>query len=269
MTTASEAIDENYDDEDEGGLSGFWILIIFLVVLAAFAGIVYIAYQKGMHAMAASEQDLPVVAADPTPVREEVALDPVEPARQEVFDELNDTTPTRVVADIDPAADPLANFDASGAGAVAPSSALPVQIAEASPTLPATPAPVVRTQPRPQPRAEAPAPQPAVTPAPRPQVAAAAPTPRPSTSAPAAGRGTHVVQVGAFGSNAEAMEQYGALVQKHGNLVGNHAPDVQEAVVKGRTYHRLRLAGFGDRSAADAACQRLSAAGTDCFVKAR
>ncbi|MEM9421225.1 MAG: SPOR domain-containing protein [Pseudomonadota bacterium] len=250
MTTASEAIDENYDDEDEGGLSGFWILIIFLVVLAAFAGIVYIAYQKGMHAMASNEHDLPVVAADPSPVREEVALDPVEPTRQEVFDELNDVTPTRVVADIDPAADPLANFDEVDSAPVTPT---PARVAEVTP---AAPSPSV-TPPQPQPQATVPTQRPVSRSVPQ------------QAAVPSSATGTHVVQVGAFGSNAEAMEQYGALVQKHGNLVGNHAPDVQQASVKGRTYHRLRLAGFSSRANADQACQRLTAAGTDCFVKAR
>lgn len=253
MTTASDMIDENYDDDDEGGLSGFWILIIFLVVLAAFAGIVYIAYQKGMHARAAtSDADLPVIAADPTPVRAEVALDPVEPVRQEVFDELNDV-PTRVVAAVDAGTDPLENFQST------PNTALTV------PTTVPTTAEVER--------AAAEVATPAAT---RPAVTTAAPTqaaPTPAASTPAptttAAAGTHVVQVGAFGSNDEAMAQYGALVQKHGTLVANQSPDVQMAVVKGRTYYRLRLAGYGDRAAAGSACERLAAAGTDCFVKAR
>jgi cell division protein FtsN len=271
------AVDEGYDDlDDEGGLSGFWILIIFLVVLATFAGIVWVAYQKGLSGNVA-EADLPVVAADPAPTREEVALAPVEDGRPEVFDELNDTTPTRVVADADPAEDPLEDYLEGGEGTpvdVPTSADVQTAAGTAAPTPASTPTTTasnsnqVASQPQRTADATPARTEPVRTEPARTEPAPAATTARttPATNAPA---GSFAVQVGAFGSRDEAMEFYGALMQRIGPLVGDQSPYVQTATVKGRTYHRLWLGAFADQSAAQSYCQQLSARGQDCYVQKR
>ncbi|WOI52433.1 SPOR domain-containing protein [Parvularcula sp. LCG005] len=267
MATASTA-DENYDDiDDDGGLSGFWILVIFLIVLAAFAGIVYIAYQKGIQQRASNESALPTIAADPTPIREEVPLANVDSSRREVIDEMNDTTPSRVVADVDPQADPLEDFTSEPARSVTVPTTDDVRIA-ANASLPTT---QPRTTPTQTPSSTTTAPQrEAVTPTPKPRQ----PDPKPAASTtkpvtPAVGSGTHTVQVGAFGSRDEALGHYGSMMTKMGPLVGNYAPEVQNAVVNGKEYNRLWIGQFASYDAASAYCDQLKAKGQDCLVRKR
>ena len=254
MTMTADSIDDfdaGFDDGEEGGLSGFYVLAIFLAILAASLVIVWFAYQKGL--ATGAEDRLPVVAADPRPVREEVpvALGAENP-RQEVYDRLEGVSPTTVIADANPARDPMEGFDTAPTGAPeapAPRDEAPADAGAASTAQP-TPAParepalVV---------ANAPAPEPAPTQTPAPVAAAS---------------GTHVVQVGAFGSDEEALRFFSTLSGKHGALVGDKAPDIQQATVKGTTYHRLRLAPFASKAAAQDYCAQLKGRGQDCLVRA-
>ncbi len=258
MTSATDDIDESYDDlDDEGGLSGFWILIIFFVVVAAFAGIVWIAYQKGIHAAASDDSDLPMVAADPTPARETVELEPVAPARAEVEQELNEP-PRRVVAEVSETADPLANFDTGETPAPA----------DPTPTRTETPAPTPTPTPAPTRTAEA-TPTPSPAPTSQPSTTTSAPSTPVRQSMPSLAVGQYAVQVGAFGSRGDAMSRYSQLSSQLGNLVSGKPPYVQVADVNGRTYHRLWIGAYDERSGAESFCSQLSSRGVDCFVKQR
>ncbi len=90
--------DEDEDDEDEGGLSGLVVLLMGVVMLGAFASVVWIAYQQGVKN---GDQETPFVAADPEPVKIETAA--AEPAGNEraVYDDLEgrDDAPIEVVAE--------------------------------------------------------------------------------------------------------------------------------------------------------------------------
>lgn len=266
--SAEATIDESYDDfDDQGGLSGFWILLIFLVVLAAFAGIVYIAYQKGVQSQGADQGGLPLVSADPTPVRREVALDPAEGTRQEVLDELNAApTAPRVIAEVSDD-DPLKDFvedEANGAagatGPVAP-----------SPTSTPAPSPTESTE-RTASAATATAPNVSV-PSRKPEVAPTRPVTRaerPSTAAPrAAITGGFAVQVGAFASTADANGRFSALAAKHGGVIADQPHEVRVATVNGKTFHRLWIGAFADRSGADGYCKTLTQRGVGCYVQRR
>ena len=263
MSMTAEQIDDfdaGFDDGEEGGLSGFYVLAIFLGILAAFLVIVWFAYQKGL--ALGAEQQLPAVAADPRPVREDVpvALGTENP-REEVYARLEGVTPTTVIAEANPAADPLDGYDTAGTAAretlreETPADTAPAATPNAAPDaaiVTAAPDPVV----------SAPTPAPA-RPEPRTPAPAAAPTPTPIASS-----GTHVVQVGAFGSDEEALRFFSTLSGKHGSFVGDKAPDIQRADVNGRTYHRLRLAPFASKAAAQGYCTELKAKGQDCLVRA-
>ena len=258
MSITAEEFDD-YEDHDEGGLSGFYVLAIFLTLLAAFLVIIYFAYQRGAASVTMADADLPVVAADPRPIKEEVPLAMGTTERREVYDQLAGVAPTTVVADTKPGRDPMDGYASASAPAVSePAVSTPAE---------AKPAPVVaaaKPEPKPAPVATRPKPEPAVV--------AAAPTPAPAAvaaapAAPAAASGTHVVQVGAFGSNDEAMRFYQTLGGKMGTLVTGKSPDVQVATVKGTTYHRLRLAPFTSYSAANEYCASLKGKGQDCLVK--
>lgn len=259
MSITADEFDEGFDDQDEGGLSGFYVLAIFLILLAAFGVIVYFAYQKGLATAQASDDALPVVAADPSPIREEVPLAMRDDRRDEVYDRLEGVTPTTVIAEVDADRDPLDGFDQTTTRQTTTRTA---------------------SQATGQPDAAAPEPEPvAATPAPEPEpvpvrVASTRPvTPDPVAAQPEAepaiaSAATHVVQVGAFGSNDEAMGFYKSLSTKHGDLVASRSPDVQSAEVKGTTYHRLRLGPFTSKADASGYCDDLKANGQDCFVKA-
>ncbi|MBB4657715.1 SPOR domain-containing protein [Parvularcula dongshanensis] len=264
MSVTADQFDDAYDDGEEGGLSGFYVLAIFLALLAVFAVVVYFAYQRGLANARLMDSDLPVVAANPAPVREDVPLT-TETSRREVYDRLEGVTPTTVVADADPKRDPLEGYDQAPA-ATAPAEAKPepaVRTAEATPapvaTAPATqkPAPakvepvkVAEAKPEPKPAAATPMP--------------AKPAPAP---APAAAKGTHVVQVGAFGSDAEATRFFDTLSSKYGSFVSSKSPDIQVAEVKGTTYHRLRIGPFTSKSEAQSYCNDLKGRGQDCLVR--
>ncbi|MEM9989695.1 MAG: hypothetical protein AAF723_09280, partial [Pseudomonadota bacterium] len=170
--SSTTSVDEDYDalDEDEGGLSGFWILVIFIAVLAAFAGIVKMAYEKGTQTAAANEAALPTVSADPTPVRQELGLEPADPGRQEVFDELNNVSPTRVAAEITPDRDPLAGFNEDASVRVDVPTVQEARVAAATETPDPAPvaSPPVAPAPAPEPAPVAAQPQPAPKPAPQP-----------------------------------------------------------------------------------------------------
>ncbi|WP_156032266.1 SPOR domain-containing protein [Parvularcula oceani] len=266
MSTTVEEFDDEYDDGEEGGLSGFYILVIFLILLAAFIAIVFFAYQKGLAEGRADDGSLPVVAADPTPVREEVPLATSENPRREVYDRLEGNSPTIVVADADPARDPLEGFEQ------APQAERSAPGAESEPEPAATPARTEPVRPAPEPEAEEveiAAVEAAAEVEEEPAAVTPEPAPRPEPAAQQTGvtTGTHVVQVGAFGSDEEAMTFYDRLSGRLGSMVSGKTPDIQTAVVNGRNYHRLRLGPFDSKSAAQSYCNDLKGQGQDCLVR--
>lgn len=115
---------------------------------------------------------------------------------------------------------------------------------------------------------------PATTPAPAaaaPQVVARAPAPAqapaPLVVAPAAtgGGGDFAVQLAAPGSEKEARDLFASLQRRFPGELGGVSPTIRRAEVGDRTIYRLRV-GAMDRSGAVAMCERLKAAGGQCFV---
>lgn len=105
--------------------------------------------------------------------------------------------------------------------------------------------------------------EPASAPAP----AAAAPA---TTATATASSGAFVVQIMALREEAAARTAWDALQAKHGAILGGHALDIERADLGDRgVFYRVRAAGFETRTAANAACGKLKAAGQDCMVKSR
>ncbi|WP_157994746.1 SPOR domain-containing protein [Paracoccus tegillarcae] len=151
----------------------------------------------------------------------------------------------------------------------------------------ATPAVARSARPAPRPRrvasvappAAAPAPVQAATaeadaaPARRPEAAQAAadadaqapaPAPAPAQTAQVSS-GAPLVQIGAFDSDSIAANEWGRLSGKFGNLFSGKGQVIQRHEVNGRTFWRLRVAGFETRAAAQDFCAKLKAGGTDCI----
>lgn len=80
----------------------------------------------------------------------------------------------------------------------------------------------------------------------------------------AAASGGATVQLGSFGSEAEANGQWGTIAKKYGYLA-SMGKSVQAADVGGKTMYRLRV-NAGSAGAATALCAKLAAAGQACFV---
>jgi cell division protein FtsN len=243
-----------YDLDDEEGedveRSRLPLLIVAgLVVLAAFAGVVWLAYNQGVERGSAGATR--IIAAPEGPIRTEPAAteNPSALADLSIYDK--------------PAAPEQAAQNSRLAVAAAPPPAPPSantpQVRSASDIAavrPATPAA---------------APQAAPRVAPPPPVAEAAPVQTASASPPAAppaSRGIFL-QIGAYESEALAEGAWKTFQTRYSEVTGTLAQDVQRADLGQRgIWYRLRAGPFSDRASAVAACERLKARGGNCFVTA-
>ena len=81
-----------------------------------------------------------------------------------------------------------------------------------------------------------------------------------------AGSGTHIVQLGAFSSAANAQAAWNKYSKRYGVLGGFNSTS-STVTVNGRKLTRLAAAGFGNASAANSACQQIKAQGGVCLVR--
>ena len=266
MTTADEHYDDDFadydgmdDDDDEGGLSGFSVLMIGLIMFAAFAATTYVFYQKGIkQGERRAGIETPYVAADPEPIKIETAdagaavedrevydaLDGGEPAPvtvidqapEEPLDRTADDTIAALTADVEEETDALiANLEEEDAAAF-----------DSEPAIEPEPIPV--TEPTP--------------------ARVTAPDPTPVISSRSAVSGSHVVQVGAFRSNDEALAKWSSMQSKLSGVIGDKSFDIEEADLGARgVYHRLRIGPFANSDAASAYCATLKQNGQDCLPK--
>lgn len=275
MTTADQ-IEDDYDDlydEEEGGISGLAILAIGLIILTVFGMIVFFSYRFGIREGQARES-VPVISADPGNTRTELDFAATtNPREQEVYDTLNGARPAEVLADARAGRDPLEGFSET-ASAAGESGTAAVNKAEnviasavkdtVKDTAAARPAPVTtpevkvaETKPAPKPR-----PKPVTT-----TNASTRAVPSVASANPLSG--SHVVQVGAFRSNAEAAGYYDKLRARLGSVIANKSDHIQRADLGAKgVYYRLQVGPFSSKEDATAYCNRLKANGQDCIVKA-
>ncbi|MBU2956454.1 SPOR domain-containing protein [Paracoccus sp. 1_MG-2023] len=131
---------------------------------------------------------------------------------------------------------------------------------------------VASTRPAPRPRttrvaAVTPTTRTDASPAPAPAVAAERPAPEPAAQPVAAATASGpVVQVGAFDSDAIAQGEWQRLAGRNSGLFSGKSPVIQQHQSNGRTFWRLRVAGFGSLSQAREFCSALKSSGTDCLA---
>ncbi len=77
--------------------------------------------------------------------------------------------------------------------------------------------------------------------------------------------GTRLVQFGAFDTAEEARDAWAELAGRFGTLMAEKGRVVEEASTGGRTFYRLRAAGFEDLADARRFCAAFVAEGTDCI----
>lgn len=220
---------------DEEGSRLPLLVAIAILVLAAFGGVVWLAYNQGLQR---GREDAPrVIAAEQGPVR----TAPQNPGG---------ATPYKGLKIYE---QPAPQEDAADNTAPAAPAASPPAKAKTE-----TPAPALRVAKQ----------APAKTPAPaKVAVAKQAPVaPAPVKPAPAqAAAGTYVLQIGAYKSEAEANAAWTVFQKKH-PIAGGYATDIQKADLGDKgIWYRLRIGSFDSSSAAGALCDKLKADGGNCF----
>ncbi|HUJ03505.1 MAG TPA: SPOR domain-containing protein [Rhizomicrobium sp.] len=243
--------DGGEDDIDEEGSRLPLLIVIALLVLAAFAGVVWLAYTQGVQR---GRSDAPrIIAATPGPDKTapgSAGANPYEglkiyeqpaPPDDQVSDEETATPPPSGVPLRPQQSDHGASKVAQESG---PATAPPQALAPSKPAAPAA------------------------KPAPAKAPPAAALTAAPPAPAVHAAAGSMMLQIGSFKSVDEANAAWKNFEAKH-PIVGGYSPDVKEADLGDKgTWYRLRIGPFVDKTAAGDFCEKLKADGGSCIPAA-
>lgn len=264
--------DEDDDDfagydatDEEGGRRRPLMILSIIVLLGVFGGVIYLAYSQGFKQGAGSGEP-PLIRADTSPIK----VAPENPGGAEfphqdksVYERISggETSPADEVEQLLPRAEePMAMAPAS------PNPDQPVTepLVAAAPTSPVDAAPVEDAAPvmTPDPVASAITAQAPATPAPATTTPATAPV-------AASGAGGYVIQLAAFRDEPSALAAFAKLQKKFPGELGGTSSDIQRADLGDKgIYYRLR-AGYMDKATANGLCEKLSAQGQSCFVRAK
>lgn len=272
--------DDDFEQEDEGSRLPL-LIVIGLLVLVAFGGVVWLAYQHGVargmqnapHQIVAQDSQAPAQNYDkiyqkPAPSDEDTTNDDTAPPPTT----MNSDTAPKTNSDVTS----KANSDVTPKTAAPPAKPVAKPVKTVSSTPIQTPAPAAEatkpptklvpdTAPVPKKVAEATPPPSIPTPStPAPSTPAASPVvviPAPSTAA----TGAYVLQIGSYKSSDEAEASWKAYKAKHA-AAASHADSIKQADLGAKgTWYRLRIGGFESKDAAIAFCAKLKADGGDCI----
>jgi len=256
--------DGSEEDDDAEGSRLPLLIVIALFVLAAFGGVVWLAYTQGV---ARGHTDSPhTIVAQPGPAKV---------AAEQGGENATPGKGLKIYQDPAPADD-----QADKQVAPPPSNAAP-ETSVVTPHLPAQ-------SPKPAAETAAPPPAPVKTPPqaaapkapPPPQIRTATiSTPAPDAEATAppaqlglkavpahAATGAYVLQIGAYKSQAEADAAWNIYRSKHGATLSGYEKDVKQVDLGAKgTWYRLRVGGFASKDAAAQLCSKLTAEGGACF----
>lgn len=235
---------DNMDEDSERSRLPLLVLIA-LVVLAAFGGVVWLAYTQGVER---GRADARVIVAQSPPTMAKSAGSP--------YAGLNIYQPST------PAASESGNADAIPAP---PPTIADSRRATATPPLRPTEATNQEAQPATAQDVPAEAPTSANSVAaspPPPQQPAAQDSPNP----PQAVSSGVLLQIGSYKSDSEAMQSWSVFKAKHA-IAAAYQADVQKVDLgpKG-IWYRLRLGALADKKSAVALCEKLQAQGASCLV---
>lgn len=286
------------EEQDEGSRLPL-LIVIALLVLAAFAGVVWLAYTQGMARGRSGVPPVIMAAAGPAKVAPsgssgaetpykglKIYEQPAPPDEDNTGAAAVSQTPAPAAATPAPTPSVASTAPAKTAPAPvlrtvqpevtppatkvaeAPASKFMTIPAQAAPSAPATApprslmpqaAPVVKPAPAPVKVAEKPTPAPV-------KVAEKTPTPKETPVASVSTNGSYVLQIGSFKSQADADTAWKNFQGKHASLVGGYGPNVVKVDLgeKG-TWYRLRMGPFSSKDGAVATCAKLSADGASCI----
>jgi cell division protein FtsN len=250
------------EEEDIEGSRLPLLIVLALLVLAMFAGFVWLAYSEGV---ARGRSEAPVITAEAGPTR----VAPQNPGGTaqpyQGFKVYEQPAP--------PDEDTAQNSAPAAAQSAKTASAPPAAMTKAPEPAAKAPAPAAKP---PAPKVAAAAPKPAPAPvksqarATEPPAAPAKPAtaaPKTLNTASAAPAGPIVLQIGAYKSQADADTAWTIYKSKHAALLAGYSPNIEQADLGDKgTWYRLRIAGFSSRDVALALCDRLKADGGSCFL---
>ena len=240
---AQDPIRSNLDMTERGSGLGRWLIgLISIMVLAAFAGILWYIYDQGVAQRAALAP--PVIEAPDGPVK----VKPEEPGGMQVPNQ-----DKQVYQALEPArAEPMVEQLLPPPEAPKPEPAAVQVEPPAPPTVAAAEA---------APSAEPPAPQPSVE----------APAPAPSSPQASVPDFQYVIQLAAFRSKEPAGRAWGTLRQRYPDILTDmdHRVRKVDLGAKKGVFYRLQAGGFETRTAALAVCDRLKAKKQGCMVVRR
>jgi cell division protein FtsN len=247
------------------------VIVISLLVLAAFGGVVWVAYNNGV---AHGRGDSVVQAAQAAPAKE-AAVAPGDGAlpqsKQAKAYQLQasdadesashpSSAPTKVAEQAPVATKPPAQLMPTAPESETPK-LVPPPAAKLRPAQKTAPAQTVPVKP-----VAAPAKPEPVKPVPtQPKAVSAPPKPEPAKTA-AVKSGAYVLQIGAYTSESDAKAAWKSVQAKHSGVLSGYGSNVQKADLgpKG-VWYRLRIVGFSDKDAAAGVCNKLKAEGGSCF----
>jgi len=261
--------DEDEQEIDEEGSRLPLLIVIALLVLAAFGGVVWLAYSQGVQR---GRADAPrMIVAAPGPVKEAAAgstdtthplkiYEQPAPSEDDLAD--SDSVPPPPTAVAKPVPPPAAKVETKPETKPAVT-AKPTEVAKAPEAKPvvkpaATPVKLAETK---APAAQSKAVETATLPPP----AASTTTSKPVEAAASAG-GAYVLQIGAYKSQADADAAWKTFTSKH-PMAGGYSEDVRKADLGDKgTWYRLRMGSFSDKAAATSFCEKLKSDGGNCLV---
>jgi len=258
------------DEEDVEGSRLPLLIVIALLVLAAFGGVVWLAYQRGVQQ---GHAEVPrVIAAEPGPAKVVPATPGGAPTPYTGLKIYQQPAPASEDAGAAPApsrsvaAKPAAAAPAPAMAAIKPPVKAPATVVDAAPVKP--------TQAKPAPMAAA-SPATAKPTSIRPTeggtkpVAVAAPDMTPPATLPprqtAATVGGGVLQIGAYKSEADAGAAWITYKAKHAALLAAMTPDVKQVDLGAKgIWYRLRII-VSDKGSASSLCEKLKSEGGACI----
>ena len=254
--------DGSEEDDDVEGSRLPLLIVIALFVLAAFGGVVWLAYTQGV---ARGHSDVPrIIAAPKGPAK--VAANGGENATPykglKIYEQ---PAPADENSDHSNAVPLRSDVDTEAPAAAETTSVTPHDTAAPPADATAGREPPLSVAKSITPPATRPA-TPKVAVQPAPQIVATAAPAQLGLTAPPAASGGYVLQIGAYKSQAEADSAWKTYQSRHAAALSGYSQDVRmvDLGAKGRWY-RLRVGSFADKSAAVALCARLTAEGGVCF----
>jgi cell division protein FtsN len=270
--------DGSEDDMDEEGSRLPLLIVIALLVLAAFAGVVYLAYTEGVQkgrsdaprVITAQSGPAKVAPTDAggttTPYKGLKIYEQPAPTDEEAGNEDSapppptEVTPSKHAA-VTPAVPPAATNPAPApvptTQKTVPATQKMVPTTQQAATAPPRPLAAAMTPPKNTPTdSKAPSAAAAVEPKPVPPAV-------PASIAPATASGAYVLQIGSYKSQSEASAAFASLKARNATLLNGYSANIKQVDLgpKG-TWYRLRVGAFADKDGASALCQRL---GGSCF----